>query len=269
MQGVVAKKAKTIVVILLLALIGFFFDFSPRIYEEILQAQHFIEKQEYQKAVNLYEKILKQNSNKEIEVKILYQLGDLNSIYLSKNIEGIKYYEKIMRITDDPLWSVRTQERIAEIYFTYLRNYKKASSIYKKLKEFTPPLKKQNFYQFRYARSLLKLDLLSEAQGSFKEITKNKKHKYYINAFYYLGLANFKKNKWKKAISFWKQYLNKEKRNDGVIRVKFLMANAYEMLEELKQAYNIYYSILGEYPNTEVIQNRLNGIYQRRIARKR
>ena len=47
------------------------------------------------------------------------------------------------------------------------------------------------------------------------------------------------------------------------------MANSYESLENLKSAYNIYYSILGEYPNTEVIQNRLKGIYNRRIARKR
>jgi len=47
------------------------------------------------------------------------------------------------------------------------------------------------------------------------------------------------------------------------------MANAYEMLEKLKEAYNLYYSILGEYPNTKVIQNRLNSIYARKIARKR
>ena len=47
------------------------------------------------------------------------------------------------------------------------------------------------------------------------------------------------------------------------------MANAYETMEELKKAYNLYYSILGEYPNTEVIQNRLKAIYDRRVARKR
>ena len=47
------------------------------------------------------------------------------------------------------------------------------------------------------------------------------------------------------------------------------MANAYETMERLKKAYDLYYSLLGKYPNTEVIKNRLNAIYERKIARKR
>ena len=47
------------------------------------------------------------------------------------------------------------------------------------------------------------------------------------------------------------------------------MANAYETMERLKEAYNIYYSIVGEYPNNEVIKARLNSIYERKVARKR
>ena len=61
----------------------------------------------------------------------------------------------------------------------------------------------------------------------------------------------------------------REKRRDNIVQTKFLMANAYETMEKLKAAYNIYYSILGEYPNTEVIKNRLKSIYERRVARKR
>ena len=84
-----------------------------------------------------------------------------------------------------------------------------------------------------------------------------------------MGMIHFEKKEWRQAISFWNQYITREKRKDFVIEAKFLMANAYETLEALKKAYNLYYSILGEYPNTEVIQSRLNAIYQRRIARKR
>jgi hypothetical protein len=47
------------------------------------------------------------------------------------------------------------------------------------------------------------------------------------------------------------------------------MANAYETMENLSKAYSIYYSIQGEYPNTKVIQNRLNSVYQRKVAKKR
>ena len=60
-----------------------------------------------------------------------------------------------------------------------------------------------------------------------------------------------------------------ENRNDRIVKTKFLIANAYESAEKLKEAYNIYYSILGEYPNSEVIENRLKSLYERRVSRKR
>ena len=84
-----------------------------------------------------------------------------------------------------------------------------------------------------------------------------------------LGIVSFKKKQWKIAINYWNKYIKKEKRQDNIVRTKFLMANAYETIENLEKAYNIYYSILGEYPNTKVIKNRLNAIYERKIARRR
>ena len=74
---------------------------------------------------------------------------------------------------------------------------------------------------------------------------------------------------WNKSITYMKEYIKREKRKDKVVRAKFLLANSYEVIEKLKTAYNIYYSILGEYPNTQVIQDRLKSVYERRVARRR
>ena len=63
--------------------------------------------------------------------------------------------------------------------------------------------------------------------------------------------------------------LGKEYKKNKVIYAKFLLANTLESNEELKKAYNLYYSLLNEFPNTEVIKKRLSSIYNRRIARKR
>lgn len=258
-----------IAVFVCLALGPFIFDFSPRIHKEILQAQNFIVNQEYNEAILSYKRILERNPNKKIEIKILYQLGDIYSIYLSQNEKAITYYQKIITLSEDPLWLVRTEERIAEIYFTYLKNYEKALQIYDRLSRFKPKLKKQDFYQLRYSQSLLQLDRLGEAEQSFAKIKKNERHEYHVRALYFLGLIHFQRKQWQKSIDHWKEYIGKETRNDNIVQVKFLMANAYETMEKLKHAYNLYYSILGKYPNVEVIQNRLNSIYNRRVSRKR
>ena len=249
----------------------FFFscDFTPRIHKEILVAQKYIENQEYEKSIEHYKKILEGNPNNEIKIKIYYQLGDLLSIYLNKSHEALEYYQKVISLTDEVLWMVKTQERMGEIYFSYLKDYESSLPIYRRLSQFTPSLQRQDFYQFRYAQSFFKLGNLEKAREVFVVIKKDPRHQYYNRSIYFMGLSFFEQKKWVKAINLWQEYLNLETRNDNIVQTKFLMANAYETMERLKEAYNLYYSILGEYPNTEVIQNRLQAIYDRKVSRKR
>lgn len=244
-------------------------DFSPPILNEIDFAQNLILDKKYVEAIRRYEKVLEKNPSKVIKVKILYQLGDLYSIYLSKPKNSIFYYESIREVSEDPFWLVKTEERLGEIYFNFLKDFTKSSENYKKLSNFTPKLQRQDFYQYMLALSQFNNGKLRRAQNTFYLIKKNPAHEFYVKSFFNLGLINFERKNWKKAIEYWTEYINKETRKDNIVRAKFLMANAYETMEDLKKAYNIYYSILGEYPNAEVIKNRLNSIYNRRIARKR
>ena len=66
--------------ILALVLISAFFiscDFSPRLHKKILEAQEYIKRQQYSKAISQYKEILKNNPPPDIKVKINYQLGEL------------------------------------------------------------------------------------------------------------------------------------------------------------------------------------------------
>ena len=244
-------------------------DFTPRLHKNILVAQDFISNQDYNRAVLQYEKILKGTIPNGIKAKILYQLGELYSIHLQNNERAIGYYGEIRKYSEELVWIVKAEERMGEINFTFLRDFKKSRDSYKKLSDFFPKLDKFDFYQFRLALSRLNLNELDEAYKNFTDIKNNRSHKFNTKSWYYLGLIHFKKKQWDKAITIWKNSLTKEKRRDNIVQTIFLIANAYETKEELKKAYNLYYSILGEYPNIDVIKNRLDSIYNRRIARKR
>lgn len=252
-------------------LIGAFnlWDFTPRLHKEVLEAQEFLSQQDYNKAIRKYDEILIKNPNKELKVKIFYQLGEIYSINLGKNKKAIEYYKKVKNITEDPLFLVKSEERIGEISFSFLKNYKISYSSYEMLSNFTPRLKKQDFYQLRLALSALNLRKEKSSIKLFEKIQSNQNHSYFTRSFYYLGLIYFQQKDWLKAIFLWKEYIKRETVKEHVVQAKFLMANAYESMEKLNLAYNLYYSILGIYPNTQVVQNRLNAIYNRRIARKR
>lgn len=264
-----AKRVKKLVLIILSLLVTSSCDFSPPYQREILLAQEYIQNHDYVKAISLYEKILKRNPTNDLSLKIYFQLGDLYSIYLAKYPIAIDYYKKVKEITDDPLWTIKVEEKIADINFTYLRNFEKSYSSYTLLSKFIPKLQNHDFYKYRSALSLQNSNKFEESLLVLNSIKDDSASTYNIKSYYSIGITYFHMQNWKDAISFWREYLRLETNKESIVQTKFIMANAYEMLENLKTAYNIYYSILGEYPNTEVIQNRINSIYARRVARKR
>ena len=244
-------------------------DFTPQLHKEILLAQKDISLEKYSEAVSRYEKILLSNPPKDIKVKIFYQLGEFYSIQFADYKNALKYYKKVKEISEDSFWTVRAEQKIGEINFIYTKDYTSAVENYSRLFGFSPKLDKVDFYQYRLGVSFFKIGKMDKSFEIFDTIRKNKTHQFHVKSFYHLGMICFQQKKWQKAISYWQDYEKIETRRDNVVQARFLMANAYETMEKLKKAYNLYYSILGEYPHTEVLKNRLNSIYTRKVARKR
>ncbi len=244
-------------------------DFSPRLYKEIFTAQQYIQQQKYSLALKKYEEILTQNPPVLVKIKVYYQMGELYSTYLANHRQGLEYFKKIKEVTEDPLWLVQAEEKMAEINFTYLKDFEQSMQSYTTLANFLPKLNKLDFYEFRLALSYQGQGRYAEAKKLLQQIAYRPGHEFHVAALYQLGLLSFENKQWKDAIKYWKEYNQQETRKDSIVATKFLMANAYETMEDLENAYNLYYSILGEYPNPEVVKNRLNAIYNRKVARKR
>ncbi|MCY4523849.1 MAG: tetratricopeptide repeat protein [Halobacteriovoraceae bacterium] len=246
----------------------FFFscDFTPRIHKEVLHIGELISKQEYIQAIEQYKKILARNPPER--AKIQYQIGEIYSIYLLKYKEAVKFYRKSIESAEDPLWMIKSQEKIGEINFSFIKDYEEATKDYRKLVEFVPKLEKYDFYQYRMARSYLNAGR-PEGYKILQLIIKNSNHKYYTQGIFQMGMYHFLRKEWEKAIEHWNLYVKVEKRNNYITQTKFLIANAYEMMNDLQNSYDIYYSILTKYPNMEVVRNRLQSIYVRKSIGKR
>lgn len=244
-------------------------DFTPPINRKIIDAQNYITEQKYNKAAFLYEDILKSNPGSELRLKICYQLGELYSIYLGEYKKAVNYYTEVKDLTEDPLWLIKTEEKLAEINFNYRKNYREAIKNYTKLSEFTPKLTKYDTFQLQIALAYYHLH---DNQNAIKQLTKiqlDPNHEFFLRSFYYLGLIYFEQKDYSKALFVWSEYLKRETKKEYIVQAKFLVANVYESTENLKMAYDIYYSIANDYPNPDVIQNRLSSLYERRVSRRR
>lgn len=244
-------------------------DLTSGLYKEILDAQQLLKEQNFVEAVEKYKEILDKDPSKNIKIKIYLQLGDIYSIHLNDQDKSLNYYNKIIQEIDDPLRQAKVLEKIANINYEYKRDYKKAKSVYEVLVKFEPKLNNFDYYQYMLGMSEHNLNLFKSSIKTFEKIIENKRHKYFLESFYYKGLSFYFMKDWTNAITVWKKYLRFEKRKSKQVETKFLLANAFETSEKLKEAYNTYYSILGDYPNSQVIRNRLKSLYERRVARKR
>lgn len=249
-------------IIIILASCGF----TSGLYEDILEAQELTSKHKFKEASALYKKILLKKPALNVKTKVYYQLAEIDSIFLNRPEEAIEYYNKVIKISSDPLWHVKSIEKIAKINFESLKKYKEAINSYSKLLKFRPKLERNDYYSFKIAMSYFYLKNFSLSEMKFKNLISNSK---LYESYNYLALINYYRSNWGKAVDYWFEYLKREKNKNKVINTKYLIANAYESNEELKKAYNIYYSLLGDYPNQEVLKKRLKSIYERRVARKR
>ena len=223
----------------------------------------------YEEAAKEYEKILSSIPPSLLKNKIYFQLGEIYNLYLNDHKKSIYYFERIIKDTSDIRWKIQAKEKLADIYFNHLRDFPKAERYYKKLCHFFPKLEKRDFYQQNLGISYLEQGHLKKAEVIFNQILIEKNHRFKIKAYYYLGLVKFNSKKWHEAIVYWQNYLKRETNKNEFAKTKFLLANAYESMEELQKAHEIYYSILGEYPNSQVVRNRLESIYKRKTERRR
>ncbi len=244
-------------------------DFTSGLNQDILSAQKFVDQQEFSKAVGLYERVLKKNPSKTIKTKINYQLAEIYYLYLDEQLKALKYYQFIVDNVDDPLWQVKSLEKIADINFSFAKNFNEAIRAYQILMNVKPRLKDYDYYFLRVGESYFEMGKYNKAREIFNQIISQPTNPYYVEAYNQMGLIEFYNRNWDKAVEFWFEYLKRERRKDQIIKVKFLIANAYESNEKLKEAYNIYYSLLPSYPNPDVLRARLKSLFDRRVARKR
>lgn len=244
-------------------------DFTSSVHKDILTAQQKFKDQKFEEAAWYYERVLEKSLSKIVRTKIEYQIAEIYNIYLKDYKKAIHHFDQILEIANEPLWKVRSLEKKSSIYFNYLEEYEKASKIYETLMLFRPKLKNYDEYQYLIARSLIKMNSFKKARKILQEIRKNKRHDYRVRAYYDIGLIHFYKKEWKTAVKYWYQYIKREPVRNKVVEARFMMANAYESDEDLRRAYNTYYSIKDEYPNSQLIESRLKSLYDRRVVRKR
>jgi tetratricopeptide (TPR) repeat protein len=244
-------------------------DFTSGINKDILNAQELTEDKNYREAATIYENLLNASLRTSIRTKIHLQLAQIYTAFLPDLPKAIFHYKEVLKSDVEPIWQIKALEKLSEVYFSFLKDYRNAFLYYDQLINFHPPIENRDTYLINMVACLVELGDAPGVEQLIKKHNLDTNPATQVKVYWYKGLLSYYFKNWQQAITDWKTYLKYEQDKDKIIETKFLMANSYEMDEKLREAYNIYYSLLNEYPNKDVINSRINSLYSRRAARKR
>jgi tetratricopeptide (TPR) repeat protein len=237
--------------------------------KRIAKAQEDVKEQRYEEAAQSYELILRKNLSRDLRVRVLYQLARLYSLNLKKNVAAVECYQWIIDNAHDPTWEITAGEELADLQFSTMKNFKGAVISYGKLASYLPAPQRKDFYEMRIGLAYLEAGECKYAHEVFEKISRSHDNKFKSRSLLEKGRANFCLKEWVKSIADLNQFLQSAPRKEDAVQAKFLVANAYETTENLEEAYRQYHSILDDYPNPEIIRERLGAIQRRKADRNR
>ena len=244
-------------------------DFTTGVSRKILNAQDFVDNQQYQKAIDEYEVILELNPSETIKFKIFYQMAEIYSLYLINGEKALRYYELIENSLADNKLKKSAVIKASKLCFD-LKKYNRAVIYFENFiesEEFSE--EEKNYFGMQMGISYYEMNDLKNARRVLGKISETKDNPYRSQSLFYLGQTYSLQYDYDKAISLWEKSLELERESERKIETKFYIANSYERQNKLEKAYKYYYSIIDFYPNPEIIKKRLERIYQRKVSRRR
>lgn len=233
-----------------------------------LAEQLFLEKK-YDASIHEFDKIVQRDPQSEFGVKALQQIATIQQLYLNNADEALKTYRLLLKRSTDPNLTRETQLTIANLYFERFEDYEKAAENYLALYQAGPEDEEADQFLYRYGRSLFLKNHFDSAMKAYQTLREKFPRSYYsLRAELEIANALSSSGKCKEAIKKYDE-VRASSRKDLRIMATFETANCYEYLDDLDTAYDLLASIQADYPNPDVVSQKMQKIKRRKILRRR
>ena len=238
-------------------------DFSPIVERQLNRANKAVEDQSFQEAVDIYNYVLASTSSNKIKVRVLIQMAQIHAYHLNKVEISVKLIKKAITLTNDPNRLIKLNEILGDIYYSDLRIFSEASKMYGELIEVKPRLANYFEYRYRHAESLFLANKFSLSLNNFESLIEEFPDKYKSKIYFRVALINYFLRNTELAIQKFKEIIEGDFNYSEKIKASFYLAGIFENSNQLKKAYKYYSLIKYDYPNTALINQKINSIKKR------
>lgn len=223
----------------------------------------------YSAAVTEYEKVFRLDPAGKLGLQALFRAGMTQSLFTHQYPEAIDKFQNYVRAAESGPSVKDAKKQVAEIYYSKLQQYDQA------IKQYRFILKTENMgteaaeIQFRIAKAYYYLKKFDSAIEEFSDLAKQwrgsewEELAQFEKAQTLMTWASLKNELYNKAMEALGFFIKKYPNSPYVVEAKFLIGTAYEEMEKLEPAMEMYMSIQNQYPSPKVILIKMERIKQR------
>jgi TolA-binding protein len=222
---------------------------------------------EYQAAVQLYFKLVKEHPSSPKAVEALYWAGVTQFLYLGETDKALKTLRLLLKTYPRKERAPYAQWYIAQIYELGYSDYERAIAEYRKAASYTNrEVREKSLYSV--AECLFRTGKIDEARETWSlQVAEFPNGQQSRLAYFRLGTAAFSRGELDISEQYYRKALEHNEEKELVIKAKFALAECLELSDRLKEALSLYKELEPIYPNGEAIQIKIKAL-ENRILKK-
>lgn len=192
-------------------------------------------------------------------------MAQIYAYHLNRVNDAVILIDNAIALTNNPLRLIKLNEILGDIYFSNLRIFTKSAKVYNELIEIKPRLSNFYEYKYRYAESLFLSNSFQKSLIAFNSLKEEFPESNLSKIQFRIGLINYFLKNYKSAENIFKEIIDGEYNYSYKVKASFYLAGIYEDTNQMELAFKYYNIIKYDYPNTSLINQKINSINQKII----
>lgn len=247
----------------------FYFSNLDKLREkEFARGELYLAQAEYEKALDRYRAIYERHPDFYLSPKALFQSGEILNLYLKKYPEALLAYLLVEKDYPKTEWSLKAQQRVAEIYKTRLQDYGRAIVVYQRLLD--SGAEQGDRFQYEVADTYFRLNNFEQARIEFESLLKNYPESSLIpEVLYRIAVTYALEGEHDDAEKEFRQVIQDWPDSSFVVEARFGLASVLEEKGELRECLKILEGLQGKYQNAEVLAKKTKQVRERIKKKKK
>jgi len=241
---------------------------EERLHTMFNQAEELILSGNYKSSLSLYKEIYAGYPEFVLAPRALFRSGEVNNLFVKSYHDALYDFHQLEKDYAESDYVLPALEQEAEIYKNQLKDYGRAVAIYQRLVD--RGREPGDRFQYELADCYFRLNNFEQARIEYENMLKTWPQSPLVTEVRYrIGMAYTLEGGLKEAEAVFRALVKASPDSPFGIEARFGLAAVLEEQERLNEALEQLQSLVGVYPNPELLQRKVSQVEERIKKKKR